>query len=101
MHLDWELLSATTGEGARLGLDLGISGVDRLTFFPARSSEIYLVGETLVLGEKEHRLGLEFEWLPEGADERPKVRGVLRVERGLELSFYAIDLSGELALAGG
>ncbi len=92
VHQNWRLACADTGEGARMALELGINGVDRLSFCPARSEQLRVTAETFELGNKEARLGLEFEWFPERPDDRPRVRGVLRVERGLELAFYTVDL---------
>ena len=100
-QLDWSLSSEDTGEGAQVALTVSLPEAERLEFFPTLDSEMVLLAHEFARAEKTASLTLLFSWQTGGASSQPRARGVLRVERGLELVYYEVDEIGRLEPSGG
>jgi len=94
--VEWLDVPVPEGERERFACRIELSGVDGATFFPDPRSELELVRQSLEPSGTWQRLALELA-RPDGAPatEPPRALGVVRLEKGPEVTYFRVDLRRE------
>jgi hypothetical protein len=78
-----------------VSMALSLPDAQRITFFPSPECELPLVGQEFTREHESGRLAVAFEFSAAEVESQPRARGVLRVERGLDVAYYEIDTTGK------
>jgi thiol:disulfide interchange protein DsbD len=89
---EWLPVPVAEGERERFLCRIELAGVERATFFPDAKSELELARQSLEPSGSWQRLALELARRQGAAPEPARAQGVVRLEKGAEVSYFRIDL---------
>ena len=90
--IEWLAVPVAEGEHERFLCRIELAGVERATFFPDAKAELDLARQSLEPSGSWQRLALELA-RREGAQPEPaRAQGVVRLEKGAEVTYFRIDL---------
>jgi DsbC/DsbD-like thiol-disulfide interchange protein len=90
--IEWLAVPVAEGERERFLCRVELAGVERATFFPNAKAELDLARQSLEPSGSWQRLALELARREGAAAELPRAQGVLRLERGAEVTYFKLDL---------
>jgi thiol:disulfide interchange protein DsbD len=90
--IEWVAVPVPAGERERFNCRLELAGAEAATFFPDPRSKLELARQSLETSGAWKRLALELVRPEDAEPEPPSAQGVLRLEKGSQVTYFRLDL---------